>query len=265
MAFRRLLRGTVPWTQLEDVTEAVLNRYGESSGRARFLEADNWLSTPLVVEDKWFVKVITPQNAMVHTLLTTGRNIGAFSSGTAGFFEHFGTPIAMAEHELDATRRMRELGVHTPEPIEAFEYEGLGVLVFEYLQEFRTLDELPAETAEGHADTVFGSLRRMHDAGLAHGDFRSENVLVAEGDLYFIDATSVRETAIADARAYDVACALGALEPLVGAHVAVEAAAKQYTAAELLAAEGFLDFVNIRPDHDFAADTIRGAIERRAN
>jgi len=122
MAFRRLLRGTVPWTQLEDVTEAVLNRYGESSGRARFLEADNWLSTPLVVEDKWFVKVITPQNAMVHTLLTTGRNIGAFSSGTAGFFEHFGTPIAMAEHELDATRRMRELGVHAPEPIEAFEY-----------------------------------------------------------------------------------------------------------------------------------------------
>jgi len=263
MAFRRLLRGSVPWTQLEGVTEAVLDRYGESTGHARFLEADNWLSTPMVVDDRWFVKVITPQNALVHTLLTTGRNIGAFSSGTVGFFEHFGTPYEMAEHELAATERMRELGVNAPEPIEAFEYEGLGVLVFEYLPEFRTLDELPAPTVESQAGTVFEYLHRMHEAGLAHGDFRSENVLVADGRLYFIDATSVRETAIDDARAYDVACALGALEPLVGARTTVGAAARHYTAEELLAAEGFLDFVNIRPDHDFAADAIRGAIEQQ--
>jgi hypothetical protein len=263
MAFRRLLRGTVPWQQLEGVTAAVLDRYGESSGHVRFLEADNWLSTPMVVEERWFVKVITPQNAMVHTLLTTGRNIGAFSSGTVGFFEHFGTPYEMAQHELDATERMATLGVNTPEPIEAFEYDGLGVLVFEYLPRFRTLDELPAETVERHAPAVFDALHRMHDAGLAHGDFRAENVLVADDDLYFIDATSVRETAIDDARAYDVACALGVLEPLIGAHAAVEAAAGEYTGAELLAAEGFLGFVNIRPDHDFAANAIRGAIEQR--
>ena len=263
MALRRLLRGSVPWPQLEGVTAAVLSRYGGTTGHARFLEADNWLSTPMVVDERWFVKVISPQNAMVHTLLTTGRNIGAFSSGTVGFFEHFGTPYEMAEHELRATRRMRELGVNAPEPIEAFEYEGLGVLVFEYLREFRTLDDLSTDTVEAHAETVFDFLHRMHDAGLAHGDFRSENVLVGDGELYFIDATSVRETAIDDARAYDVACALGALEPLIGAHTAVAAAATQYTSTELLAAEGFLDFVNIRPDHDFAAGAIRGAIGRQ--
>ncbi len=265
VAFRRLLRGTVPWSQLVGVARAVLDRYDEPAGRVRFLEADNWLSTPMVVEDRWFVKVITPQNSLVHALLTTGRNIGAFSSGTTGFFEHFGTPYEMAEHELAATERMRELGVNAPEPIEAFEYEGLGVIVLEYLEEFRTLDELPSESVAAHADTVFEFLHRMHDAGLAHGDFRSENVLVAEDRLYFIDATSVREAAIADARAYDVACALGALEPLVGAHAAVSAAREYYTTEELLAAEEFLDFVNIRPDHDFEATILRGAIERSAD
>ncbi|MDS0258380.1 protein kinase family protein [Haloarcula sp. S1CR25-12] len=264
MAFRRLLRGTVPWSQLEGVSRAVLDRYDEPAGRVRFLEADNWLSTPMVVDDRWFVKLITPQNSMVHALLTTGRNIGAFSSGTAGFFEHFGTPYEMAEHELAATRRMRELGVNAPRPIEAFEYEGMGVLVLEYLREFRTLDELPRETVTRHAATVFDFLHRMHDDGLAHGDFRSENVLVADEQLYFIDATSVRAEAIADARAYDLACALGALEPLVGGHAAVDAARAHYTTAELLAAEEFLDFVNIRPDHDFEATIIRGAIERWA-
>ena len=265
MAFRRLLRGTVPWSQLEGVARAVLSRYGEPGGRVRFLEADNWLSTPMVVNDRWFVKVITPQNSLVHALLTTGRNIGAFSSGTVGFFEHFGTPYEMAEHELAATDRMRELGVNAPEPIEAFEYDGLGVIVLEYLDEFRTLDELPAETVAAHAGTVFEFLHRMHEAGLAHGDFRSENVLVAEEQLYFIDATSVREAAIADARAYDVACALGALEPLIGAHTAVSAAGEYYETGELLAAEEFLDFVNIRPDHDFEATILRGAIERSAS
>jgi len=265
VALRRLLRGTVPWSQLEGVARAVLARYGESAGRVRFLEADNWLSTPMVVEDRWFVKVITPQNSLVHALLTTGRNIGAFSSGTAGFFEHFGTPYEMAGHELAATERMRELGVNAPEPIEAFEYEGLGVIVLEYLTEFRTLDELPEETVTAHVETVFDFLHRMHGAGLAHGDFRSENALVADGRLYFIDATSVREAAIADARAYDVACALGALEPLVGAHTAVSAAREYYTSEELLAAEEFLDFVNIRPDHDFEAAILRGAIEQWAD
>ncbi|WP_135302268.1 RIO1 family regulatory kinase/ATPase domain-containing protein [Haloarcula amylovorans] len=265
MAFRRFLRGTVPWEQLEGVARAVLNRYGESSGRIVFLEADNWLSTPFVVEDRWFVKLITQQNSLVHALLTTGRNIGAFSSGTEGFFEHFGTPAQMAQHELEATERMRELGVNAPEPIEAFEHNGMGVLVFEYLQDFATLDDLPPEAVERHAPTVFDYLHRMHEDGLAHGDFRSENVLVADDELYFIDATSVREEAIADARAYDIACALGALEPLVGAHTAVDAAARQYTAEELLDADEFLDFVNIRPDHDFDAGAIRGAIEQYAS
>ncbi|MFB6222354.1 MAG: RIO1 family regulatory kinase/ATPase [Haloarcula sp.] len=264
MAFRRFLRGTVPWEQLEGVTRAVMERYDEPAARVAFLEADNWLSTPLVVNDQWFVKIITEQNSLVHTLLTAGRNIGAFSSGTEGFFEHFGTPYEMAEHELAATQRMREIGVNAPEPVEAFEYEGMGILVLGYIPDFETLDNLSPENVERHSPTVFDFLHRMHEDGLAHGDFRCENVLVARNNLYFIDATSVRESAIADARAYDLACALGALEPLIGAHAAVSAATAYYQPPELLAAEEFLDFVNIRPDHDFEAAEIRGAVEKRA-
>ena len=264
MAFRRLLRGRVPWETLEGVVVEVTRRYDQPAARVEFLEANNWLSTPMVVDDEWFVKVISEQNSIVHGLLTAGRNLGAFSSGTEGFFEHFGTPYEMAEHELEATRKMREIGVNAPEPVEAFEYDGVGVLVLEYLPEFRTLEDLEVDVVIEHAPTVFDFLRRMHDAGLAHGDFRGENVLVAGGDLFFIDATNVREEAIDDARSYDLACALGALEPLVGADVAVSAADRYYSAEELLAAEEFLDFVNIRPDHDFDAAALKGEIEKIA-
>jgi serine/threonine protein kinase len=265
MAFRRFLRGRVAWDRLEDVAREVARRYDLSDARVTFLDADNWLSVPFVVGDRLFVKVITPQHSLVHALLTTGRNLGAFSSGTEGFFEHFGAPVEMAEHELEATRRMRDIGVNAPEPVEAFEHDGLGVLVLEFLPEFRPLDEVDEAQAVALAPDLFGSLSLLHDHQLAHGDLRGENVLVRDDDLYFIDATKVNGDAAADARAYDLACALAALSPLVGGDVAVAAATEHYPVEDLLAAREFLDFVNIRPDHDFDSALVKGEIEKRAS
>ena len=267
MPLRRLLRSSVPDETLAAVAEEVAARYGEPSSAFERLEANNWLSVPLVVDDRWFVKVIADQHSLVHALLTTGRNIGAFSSGTEGFFEHFSTPVEMAEHELAATETMRELGVAAPEPKEAFEHEGLGVLVLEYLPAFRTLGELPPEEIAAFAPALFENLSQMHEADIAHGDLRAENVLVAPDDggeetLYFIDATRVG--AIEDAGAYDLACALASLSPHVGADAAVDAALERYPAAALQAAAEFLEFVSLRPDHDFETTAVREAIERAA-
>ncbi len=269
MSIRRLLRSSVPEPQLASIAEEVVDRFGGSSAEFECLDADNWLSVPCVVDDRWFVKVIGDQHLLMHALLTTGRNLGAFSSGTEGFFKRFSTPLEMAEHELEATERMRELGVDAPEPIEAFEHEGFGVLVLEYLPAFRTLDELPSDQTESFTPTVFENLARMHDAGLGHGDLRAENVLVAPDEdgvetLYFIDATHVRAEAIEDARAYDIACALASLSPIIGPQSAVAAAASVYSAEELLEAREFLDFVGLRPDHDFETTLVKGEIEKTA-
>lgn len=264
MAFRRLMRGTVPWPTLEGVIREVMDRYDIDNARVEFLDADNWLSTPCVVNDRLFVKVVTEQNSLVQALLTAGRNLGAFSSGTEGFFERFDTPIEMARHELEANRRMRELGINAPEPKEAFEYDGVAVMVLEYLPDFRTLDDLSTDEVQAYAVDLFEALEVMHDANLAHGDLQRENVLVANGELYFIDATNVRDGAIEDARWYDAACALGALEPIIGARDAVAAALEVHDAEALLEAREFLDFVNIRPEHDFDAAGLKGEIEKRA-
>lgn len=264
MAFRRLLKGQVGWDLLEEVVREVGRRYGEPDLRVEFLDANNWLSTPFVVNDRWFVKVITHQHSLLHTLLTTGRNLGAFSSGQKGFFEHVADPLEMAKRELEATRKMREIGLHVPEPIEAFAHEGLGVLVVEYLPEFRTLNDLTADEVDRYAPELFDALARMHAAGLAHGDLRAENVLVARDALHLIDATSVRADAAEQARAYDLACAIAALEPRIGPRRVVAAASDHYPVEDLLAAEDFLDFVNMRPDHDFDAASVKGEIEKSA-
>jgi hypothetical protein len=250
MEIRRFLRGRIDDDRLDSVIDEVAARYGREEPSVRYLDADNWLSTPLVLDEELFVKVISKQNSLVHALITTGRNLGVFSAGTEGFFEHFGTPYGMAKHELEA--------------IEALEVDGLGVVVLEYLPEFRALDQLDRETERELAPKLFAALRTMHDHGLAHGDLRAENVLILDGDLYFIDATNVGSANREDARSYDAACGLAALEPLIGAAATVDAAATAYTTTELLAARDFLDFVNIRPDHGFDAAALKGEIEKRA-
>ena len=264
MRLRRLVRGRIDWPDLETVVSRIAERYDREAVHVRFLAADNWLSTPMVVDDDLFVKVISKQNTYVHALFTTGRNLGAFSTGTEGFFESFQTPYEMARHELEATERMRELGVNAPEPIEAFEVDGYGVVVLEYLPDFRAFDELDVEAETELAVDLFEALRTLHDAGMAHGDLRAENVLIRDGELFFIDATSVSTERRSSIRAYDIACGLAALEPLIGAREAVDAALDVYAVEELMSALEFLSFVQIRPDHDFGAAALRSEIEKRA-
>lgn len=262
MAVRKFFRGTIEWDRLEAVGQELARRADEGTVRIEFLNTNNWLSTPLVVNERWFVKVISRQNSVVHALFTGARNLGAFSSGTEGFFERFDGPVQMAQHELEATKRMRELGVNTPRPIDAFEVNGLGVFVMEYLPNFKTLDQLEPMHVQALAGSLFQALDIMHSEGLVHGDLRAENVLLYEEELYFIDATNVREAGIDGARAYDLACALAVLTPLIGVQDTVEYASNQFDSGALLDAREFLDFVNIRPDHDFDAAAVKGEIEK---
>jgi hypothetical protein len=265
VSVRQLVRGTIPWTTLEEVGHELAHRYDRDPVRIEFLEAENWLSTPLVVDEEWFVKVISERNAFVHAVLTGARNLGAFSSGTEGFFEHFEDPGEMAHHELEATKQIRAVDVKAPEPIEAFEVGSVGVVVFDYLDGFRPLKECSPEEIESLLPDLFDSISKMHRNDLAHGDLRGENVLVQNGDVFFIDATAVRSGAISQARAYDLASALGTLEPHVGAAGAVRAAVNQYGIDVVLDAVDFLDFVNIRPDHDFDAAAVKGEINTIAS
>ncbi|MEM4780815.1 MAG: RIO1 family regulatory kinase/ATPase [Halalkalicoccus sp.] len=264
MELRRLLRGRVEEPQLERIGREIADRYDRDGVRISVLEADNWLSTPCVVNEEWFVKVISPQNALVHALFTGARNLGIFSRGEEGFFGRFEGPLEMSQHELEATQKVREIGLNAPEPVEAFGVDEFGVLVLEYLPDFRTLDDLPPAEIESFAPDLFAALSLMHAHGLAHGDLRGENVLLYDGELYFIDATNVREDGLKNARAYDVASALATLEPILGAKRAVSIAAGSYDPDELLAARDFLDFVRLRPDHEFEAAGLKGEIERRA-
>ncbi|WP_248515583.1 RIO1 family regulatory kinase/ATPase domain-containing protein [Salinarchaeum laminariae] len=265
MNVRQLVRGTVEWSALEAIGAELAARSDGDSVRIEFMDADNWLSTPLVVDEQWFVKVITPQNARVHGVLTSARNLGMLTSGTEGFFARFDGPFEMGEHEIEATRKMREIGLDAPEPVEVFEEAGLGVVVLEYLPDYRTLGELATEELDSVAEATCAALATMHENGLAHGDFREENVLVVDGAPFFIDATLVEAEGLSDARAYDLACLLAVLAPRIGAARTVEIAMECYDVETVVDASSYLDFVNLRPDHEFDVALLKGEIDKAAD
>ncbi|MFW6448329.1 MAG: RIO1 family regulatory kinase/ATPase [Halobacteriota archaeon] len=263
MDIRRLARGSLDWSVLEGIGVELARRLGRPSIRVTFIEAENWSSIPLTVDDEFFVKVVTPQHALVHAILTGARNLGALTSGSPGFFERFDGPLEMAEHELETVRAIRDLGVNAPAPVEAFAHGEYGVVVLEYLPSFHSLDEIDLGEHPALVDDLFGALAIMHAGGVVHGDLRADNVLVDDGELHFIDATLVREEWLPDARGYDLACAIAIVSPQVGPRGAVDAARRHFPVAALLNARRFLDFVRVRPDHEFDVVQVRGEIEGR--
>ena len=265
MDLRRLVRGTIPWHDLETVATELRRRYDKDEIRIEFLDADNWLSTPCVADGAWFVKIVSPQNALVHALFTGARNLGAVTSGSRAFFEQFDDPHEMARHELEATRKLRSIGVNAPEPVEAFQVGSFGILVLEYLPNFRTLDDLDQEAIAEVAPELFEALSTMHDHHLAHGDLRGENVLIYDDELYFIDVTNVSDDGIEGALAYDLASALATLSRDLSVRTVVDVALEEYSIEDLLAARSFIDIVRLRPDHDFDTGALKGEIEKRAS
>lgn len=289
MSFRAVLKGSLDDDRLAAVARETARRYEhrptDATGGAggtpgsdgsggdpeeprtpttpdfRRVEADNWLSEPVVVADRWFLKLVDSRHVRVHGLLTTARNLGARAVGAPPFFDGVGSPFELVTRQHAALRRFGAVGVRTPTPLGAFEHDGLGVLVLAYLPGFETLDDCDPAVTERLAPDLFDALSRLHDGGIAHGDIRAENVLVAAGDLYLIDPTSLVSTAGAVAGAYDIACGLATLAPLIGAETAVAAALSAYPASAFRAAVPLLDFVELRPDHDFDVAALLAAIE----
>ena len=261
MDVRRLVRGTLDWELLEEVCIEVAHRLDREEVHVTFLNTDNWSSIPFVIDEDYFVKVVTPQNALVHALFTGARNLGALSSGSQGFFDRFDSPYEMALHEMEAIERLREIGLNTPEPIECFEHDTFGVVVMEYLPEFETLSDIDLEQRADLQEELFASIALMHEHGVVHGDLRAENVLLQDGELYFIDATLVRDTWHDEGRGYDLASAIAILSPHIGPKATIALARDHFSTEQLLMARRFLDFVKLRPDHDFDLVQLRSELE----
>jgi len=95
--------------------------------------------------------------------------------------------LAWVRKEFANLSRARQAGVHVPRPIAV----ERNVLVMEYLgtEEGRAkrLSEVDLENPETAYEVVREYMRRLHGAGLVHGDLSEYNLIVHEDQIYVID------------------------------------------------------------------------------
>jgi RIO kinase 1 len=95
--------------------------------------------------------------------------------------------LAWVRKEFANLSRARKAGVHVPRPIAV----ERNVLVMEYLgtEEGRgkRLSEVRLENPETAYEVVREYMRRLHGAGLVHGDLSEYNLVVHDDEIYVID------------------------------------------------------------------------------
>lgn len=257
MDVRKLVRGSPEWDDIERIGQLVTDEYVDSSeGKFEFILSDNWLSTVCVVNERIFLKMVTRQNTAIHRVFTASRNAGSLSITGNLLFDRFESPIEMVEYEHRTLRRMQDAGVNAPSPIDTFEYNGVGVLLAEYINELQYLTEISEK--EKYISSVFNQLRTLHDAGIGHGDIRGENLIISNDELYFIDPTNIRTHN--DFKYYDLASALATIAPLIGEQETVQVALDYYSEQEVMQARRFVPIISIRPDHEFNQTKLQSTI-----
>lgn len=95
--------------------------------------------------------------------------------------------VAWTKKEFANLRRAVAAGVRVPEPIAV----QRNVLVMEFLgrdgQRAKRLNEVTVENPETAFEVVREYMRRLHDAGLVHGDLSEYNLVVHEDELSLLD------------------------------------------------------------------------------
>ena len=95
--------------------------------------------------------------------------------------------LAWTKKEFANLRRAYRAGVRVPEPIAVERNVLVMELVGQADDRARRLSEVRVENPETAYEVVREYMRRLHDAGLVHGDFSEYNMIIHEGELVVID------------------------------------------------------------------------------
>ncbi len=202
-----------------------------------------------------FVKLITDESIALWKFMQLMKNVYLIFSSKDMLFATFSKPQEMARHEFSQLNWMAYAGLDVPKVYGMNKLEENAViLVMERLNGVRELDE---KITDANIDGIFAYIKKMHYAGISHGDIKLSNILIAE-KIYLIDGGQfVDDIEPATAKAYDIACAMCALVPLAGTERVARAAKKCYSLDELTRSCEFFSLAQRRPTFDISNDDVK--------
>ena len=199
---------------------------------------------------RYFGKIIGGSDILTARTIQFFKNVYLELSEMEPMFDMTRSAKEMARHQHDSLLAIGRIGIPTARPYGYYPVTAeIWLLVAEFIdaKPVSAIGSLPNK----HLDTVFDYLRRMHKAGIFHGDIKPENLMLGDR-VYLVDVGHFAENVPpARKKAYDLACQVASLLDYAKPDEIVRAARRYYSRKDLKSAADFIDLVQKRPDINF--------------
>lgn len=255
---------------LQRSKELMEEKYDLHKVSIRTIKADgSRLSTPVKIEGTndsgknvtYFGKIIGYGDLLTFRSIQTLKNIYLQLYNHEPLFEIFQTPEENAKFQFKTLQLIHKIGIPTAKPYGCHKiHENHWLLVEEYLQA-APLSSISNITIE-QIDTIFKYLRKLHKKKIFHGDFKPDNILIAD-KIYILDLGCLRkDVSPIEKRGYDLASMIGSFLEYKPVEDIVRIARAHYSRKDLQAAANYIGLVQMRPDIHFNDEMKRNLLLR---
>ncbi len=226
------------------------------------LDKRNKLSNVYVINNKYFVKIITRRHVEIHRILTVLWNNSLITIDNRRFFKSFKNPSEMIQHESEMSKRLQNAGIKTPKVIHFSEYYNCGVIVSEYLENPKQFKEVKDDNTKKFVKQLFMDLKLMHENNIPHGDLQQDNVLISGDELYIIDVNNIDETN-ESYKYYDIASAMATSSINMSEEDVISIAKNTFSRKSIIKSKEFLDVITLQLGHDANSRQLKNEIEKQ--
>lgn len=210
----------------------------------------NKLSLSYKVDNKYIVKVVTMRHLELQRIFSHFWNISILPNSTDLIFGTYRTPKDMVQYEYNTINEMIDCDIKVPDPIFYTEHEKTGIIGIEYIDNFVEYEDIDKGNFVDYTSELYKNVKIMHESNIGHGDIQSDNILIYNDQVYFIDPTKI----ILDNeeyKRYDLACSIATATTKIDYETSVNLALDYFDRDEVERSLEYIPSIMLQLGYDF--------------
>lgn len=252
----------------QDYLEEMVNEVSENTlnldnPNIRELTGDNKLSNVFVIDEKYLIKIVTRRHVEYHRLLTLFWNTSLYYAQSDNFFVSFDDAYDMVQHEYEISKKINDLDIPSPKPIEYIDYNKCGMIILEYIPNTKQFGDLNKDDSNIDAITheLFECILTLHEANIPHGDLQQDNILISnDNQIYIIDANNIDNNNI-EYQYYDIASIISTVSIVLEPKKTIKIAQNYFDKKDIKKSKNFIDVINLQFGHNADSAKIKAEID----
>lgn len=210
------------------------------------LDGENKLSHVYIIENKYLIKIVTRRHVEYHRLLTLFWNTSLLYSKCRNLFCSFENPYDMVKYQYNMSRKIINSNILTPKPIDYGIYNGCGIIIYEYIDNSYTLNDIKGKSnTKNIMNEVFKLIFKLHQKNIPHGDLQQDNILISNDDVYIIDVNNINKNNM-NYKYYDIASLLSTSSSIIGPEQSIQLAQKYFSKEDIIKSNKFIDIITLQ-------------------